>query len=773
MKKNKLLLLFLSTLLCLCVMSFSNFLIYSTDFYIRRIRNNKLQFDYIKAFLDIKFTTTFCIVNLVIFGIFFLIFLRYIISKKIDTWRINKGQHGTNRFTSLKELKEQYRAIPELKEEYKGNPGVVISRYKNKIFIDDSPAHDLVVGISRSGKGELWLFPTIDTISRAENKPSMLFNDPKLELASASYDTLTKRGYDVEILNLITTERGLKFNPLQLVIDEWVSGKETDAITVLESVANMLFQSNNKISNEEFWIEASISLFNAVTLNLIDESCKKGEENKICIYSVVKFVIDMMTSYTFDEMGNQILEKDEERLGYRLDEHFAKYDLDYQPRLMYSTFSDTPGKTRAGVLATFKAKLRLFTNKDIAILTSKSTIDFEEIGFIKEKYNLSFNLENSLINNILNEKNIVFQAMLKDKDRYIEIKNLIKNKKNMNNKNIAIKFDFDTITTKKIILKISLENISNFSFTKEFISNTKEYEEILNYLIDKLDIEYKMNTNDGIIYKTEDILIKQINYKISNEYILEFINLDISLIENIKKSKPKAIFMGIPDFDKSKNLIATLFIEQAYFVLAKKATLSKNKACDRDVFVFLEELGQLPVIKNLPNMVSMSLSKRIKFIIVIQSFTQLKELYKESGTIIKNNCSNLIFIATNDEDTAKEISRKCGTETIIKTSKSGNMLDMTKKENSSSGDKKIILEQDVLQIKQNETIILRTLKRTDLKGKKITPYPIHNRGETELKPRFEYLSEYFDTSVDINYVLYCIYKDAEKVDLKYYTVKIN
>lgn len=770
MKKNKILLLFLSGLLCFCVMSFSNFLIYSFSFFIKKFKNNNLQFDYIKAFLDIKFTTTFSIINLIIFSIFILIFLKYFIAKKIDEKRINKGQHGTNRFTTLKEIQEQYKAIPELKTEYKGNPGVVISRYKNNIFIDDSPVHNLLIGMSRSGKGELWLFPTIDTITRAENKPSIIGNDPKLEIASASYDTLIKRGYDVEILNLITPERGLKFNPLQLIIDEWKKGNETDAITVLESVSHLFFKKEKEVvGDNEFWVEASISLFNAVTLNLIDESFKKGEEDKICMYSVIKFVIEMMTTFTFDEMGNQILEVDEDKLGYKFDEYFSKYDLDYQPRLMYSTFADSKGKTRAGVLATFKSKLRLFTNKDIAILTSKSTIDFEEIGFTKETYKLSFNVKNTLINDIINEKNIVFEAVVKDKDRYNEIKNLIKNKI----EKTGIKFDFYNITKEKINLKISLDYISDFSFLKEFKTNTEDYEKILNYLIDKLDINNKMNTNDGVIFKTEDTLLKEINYKISNEYLLEFINFDIDLIENVEKSKPKAIFMGIPDFDKSKNFIATLFIEQAYFVLAKKATLSKNKACDREVFFILEELGQLPVIKNLPNMVSMSLSKRIRFIIVIQSLMQLKELYKEGGTIIKNNCSNTIFIATNDIETAKEISERCGDETIIKTSKSGDMMDISKKESSSVTSKRIILPQDVLQIPQNETIILRTLKRTDLKGNKITPYPIFNKEEMELKPRFEYLSDFFNTSIDINYVLDKLYKNQEEINLKEYTIYID
>ena len=47
-------------------------------------------------------------------------------------------------------------------------------------------------------------------------------------------------------------------------------------------------------------------------------------------------------------------------------------------------------------------------------------------------------------------------------------------------------------------------------------------------------------TNNEIILKNEDTLIKEINYKISNEYLLEFINLDIDLVENVEKSKPKA-----------------------------------------------------------------------------------------------------------------------------------------------------------------------------------------------------------------------------------------
>ena len=36
--------------------------------------------------------------------------------------------------------------------------------------------------------------------------------------------------------------------------------------------------------------------------------------------------------------------------------------------------------------------------------------------------------------------------------------------------------------------------------------------------------------------------------------------------------KPIAISLGIPDYDKSTHFIASIFIRQVYFILAKKAT---------------------------------------------------------------------------------------------------------------------------------------------------------------------------------------------------------
>ena len=57
-----------------------------------------------------------------------------------------------------------------------GGGGVPIAwnKEKNVIYIDDSPVNNLIIGTTRSGKGETFVVPTIDIYSRATKKPSMI-----------------------------------------------------------------------------------------------------------------------------------------------------------------------------------------------------------------------------------------------------------------------------------------------------------------------------------------------------------------------------------------------------------------------------------------------------------------------------------------------------------------------------------------------------------------------------------------------------------------------
>src|SRR5690625_5903424 len=107
----------------------------------------------------------------------------------------------------MKNKKNHYLEINSKREGYEGKVGTIIAGLHTgsnyQLLIDDAPVHTMVIGITRSGKGETFVVPMIDVQSRASKKPSMVVNDPKGELAAASYKTLTERGYEVHVFNLI------------------------------------------------------------------------------------------------------------------------------------------------------------------------------------------------------------------------------------------------------------------------------------------------------------------------------------------------------------------------------------------------------------------------------------------------------------------------------------------------------------------------------------------------------------------------------------------
>src|SRR5699024_6352212 len=127
---------------------------------------------------------------------------------------LNKNQKARTRFATLKEMQSQYRAVPDKAARTVDSGGGSIARYKNTLYIVDSSVNNLLIRTTRSSKGEAVVFSIIDIYSRAKTQTSMVINDPKGELFSASKPTLEKLGYNVQILNLMTPEQSLSYNIL-------------------------------------------------------------------------------------------------------------------------------------------------------------------------------------------------------------------------------------------------------------------------------------------------------------------------------------------------------------------------------------------------------------------------------------------------------------------------------------------------------------------------------------------------------------------------------
>lgn len=590
-----------------CISSLGGFL-YGKSFNLLNLIN-----PVVVIFRLFKFLPIYLILNILMI----VLYIKFMVNIRASFKEFDEGQKGSSRFATREEIDQQYRAVPIKTEFYSGSGGVPIARgYKEYVsngkkikkevmYIDDSAVNNLIIGTTRSGKGEMFVVPTIDIYSRASKKASLIINDPKGELIAMSRETLENRGYEVLMLNILEPLNSMSYNPLQLIKEAYKKKNYSEAQLLCNTLTHSLYYNPN--AKDPFWENSAKSLVNALILAICDECIKSGEEDKITMYTVANMLSELGGS-------NKIVEGKEVN---KLDEYFKKLPKDSVAKSQYATSSFAGGNTRGGIFSMAMSKLQNFTFEEIAKMTSKNSLDLEDIGFSKTD-----------------------------------------------------------------------------------------------------------------------------------------------------NSKPKAIFMVTPDFDTSNYVLVSIFIRQIYYVLSKQSSLSRTGKCDREVIFLLDEFGNLPSIESMSNIVTVCLGRGIRFNLIIQDLAQLDKLYGEEAKTIIGNCGNKIYILSNDNETAESISKSLGNQTIVTTSRSGEIFSLNKSHTESLESRELIKSEE-LKMREGETLVIRVIKRRDNEGNKITPYPIFNNGEYAMKYRYEYLSEDFDNVKNVfgDVLVNSLHKDVKLKDL--------
>lgn len=217
------------------------------------------------------------IIILIVFLVFLDIYTAYKMKVAWSEEYFNIGQKGNERWTTDEEIKAQFLEIPEKNESFPGYGGTIVSRIKDKLYIDTSPVNNLVIGITRSGKGEMYVFPSIDVYSRAEKKASMVINDMKLELYKSSKKTLEKRGYKVYLLNFDDPMHSMGFNPLTVIVRLAVKGDYESAELLAQAFAFSIFNPDEPTNTDRFWNDASSSLLAALILAHLEDCLRMDE----------------------------------------------------------------------------------------------------------------------------------------------------------------------------------------------------------------------------------------------------------------------------------------------------------------------------------------------------------------------------------------------------------------------------------------------------------------------------------------------------------------
>ena len=527
----------------------------------------------------------------------------------------NLNQKGCARWTTTKEIRKQYRSIPDRDKPFPGYGGTIVSRIGKNLYIDPDLTNNLCIGITRSGKGEMYVIPSIDVYSRAEKKTSMVVLDPKTELYKTSKETLEERGYDVYLLSLVDPEHSMGFNPLNQVINLYEAGDYANAELLVQTFCYSIFNPDKPINGDTFWQDSPTSLLSALVIAVIEDvfawiqvDGATGEERKKHIQKINMFSIINL----FGELVSQTNPDNPYVTG--LDMFFQMRPSLDRAKIKFFGVEVAGSRTKASIYSSMLMKLTIFTYENFAKMTAESTMNLEDIGF---------------------------------------------------------------------------------------------------------------------------------------------------------GDKPIAVFIEMPDYDKSAHFLGSVFIRQLYFVLARKATRQQNGRCKNRVKIIADEFGNMPAIEAMENIITVCLGRNISFDLYIQAYAQLNKLYGDNAKTISGNCGNTIYILSDDDDTTKQISANLGNETIVDMQRNGSRLSANKTIMETTADKPLLNPNELEELKPGECVIKRIMKRRDLKGRLITPHPIFNSLENKrrLLFRYEYLTDTFPNpdEVDIS--------DVNKEDLSY--IKVN
>ncbi|MDE7106927.1 MAG: type IV secretory system conjugative DNA transfer family protein [Clostridiales bacterium] len=129
---------------------------------------------------------------------------------------------------------------------------------------------------------------------------------------------------------------------------------------------------------------------------------------------------------------------------------------------------------------------------------------------------------------------------------------------------------------------------------------------------------------------------------------------------------PTAIFIDYRDELKVHYQIISLFIQDAYRYLIEQANDKEEGKLDVPFYFILDEFGNFPAIKDFETTISACAGRNIFFILIIQSYAQLNNVYGQAvAEIIRDNLNMHVFMGSNNPETLEAFSRECGQKTRI------------------------------------------------------------------------------------------------------------
>ena len=169
-------------------------------------------------------------------------------------------------------------------------------------IVDSAPVNTMVLAITRAGKGQTIIEPTIDMWTRETNPNNMVINDPKGELLVKNYVRGTVRGFTIVQFNLINPMKTDIYNPLALAADSAREGNNVKCAMYVDNIASVFFPVDG--GEDPVWPNAANNAFKRAAYGLIDFYLE--EEKEMRRIAAVKNIDKKYLEQKIDEMWGKV-----------------------------------------------------------------------------------------------------------------------------------------------------------------------------------------------------------------------------------------------------------------------------------------------------------------------------------------------------------------------------------------------------------------------------------------------------------------------------------
>ena len=230
-------------------------------------------------------------------------------------------------------------------------------------------------------------------------------------------------------------------------------------------------------------------------------------------------------------------------------------------------------------------------------------------------------------------------------------------------------------------LEMTRDKYCFYNVNKAICNSENNYEALKNYFAGRSKLSKAVGLSRQVLSAAENTLNSYMSIALDklsmfNDEGLCSLTSATDIDPAMFANEPTAMFLKIPDEKDTRHALAAVFILCIYKALIKVASFREDLSLPRNVYFILDEFGNMPKIDKFDKMITVGRSRKIWFNMIVQSYTQLNNVYGDNvADIVKSNCGFKMFIGSNDIGTCEEFSKLCGNMTVSTNSVSSQLTD--------------------------------------------------------------------------------------------------